>query len=53
MVGEWLVVERGNNFFTASFSPSTEIYIGVGKEGLKPTEIPCLLKVDANGWQKT
>ena len=28
--------------------PKTEVYIGVGKEGLTPTEIPRVMEVDAN-----
>ena len=31
-----------------SFAQQTEIYIGVGKEGLTPTEIPRVMEVDAN-----
>ncbi len=31
-----------------NFSPKTAIYIGVGKEGLTPTEIPRVMEVDAN-----
>jgi len=30
------------------FKQQTEIYIGVGKEGLTPTEIPRVMEVDAN-----
>lgn len=33
---------------TTSFNQQTEIYIGVGKEGLTPTEIPRVMEVDAN-----
>jgi predicted alpha/beta superfamily hydrolase len=32
----------------SSFSQSTEIYIGVGKEGLTPSETPHVMEVDAN-----
>lgn len=31
-----------------TFQQPTEIYIGVGKEGLTPTEIPRVMEVDAN-----
>ncbi|HEY1056512.1 MAG TPA: alpha/beta hydrolase-fold protein [Emticicia sp.] len=31
-----------------SFSQQTKVYIGVGKEGLTPTEIPRVMEVDAN-----
>jgi hypothetical protein len=31
-----------------NFKQPTEIYIGVGKEGLTPTEIPRVMEVDAN-----
>jgi predicted alpha/beta superfamily hydrolase len=31
-----------------NFKQQTEIYIGVGKEGLTPTEIPRVMEVDAN-----
>ena len=31
-----------------NFKQSTKVYIGVGKEGLTPTEIPRVMEVDAN-----
>lgn len=31
-----------------TFKQQTEIYIGVGKEGLTPTESPRVMEVDAN-----
>ncbi len=31
-----------------NFTPPTKVYIGVGKEGLTPTEIPRVMEVDAN-----
>lgn len=34
--------------FQDGFSQETAIYIGVGKEGLTPTEIPRVMEVDAN-----
>jgi predicted alpha/beta superfamily hydrolase len=32
----------------STFLQRTDIYIGVGKEGLTPTEIPRVMEVDAN-----
>ena len=32
----------------AGFTQSTSVYIGVGKEGLAPTETPHVMEVDAN-----
>lgn len=37
-----------SDVLSKSFSQPTEIYIGVGKEGLTPTEIPRVMEVDAN-----
>ncbi len=37
-----------SNLLTANFTQQTDIYIGVGKEGLTPTEIPRVMEVDAN-----
>jgi predicted alpha/beta superfamily hydrolase len=31
-----------------TFNQKTDIYIGVGKEGLAPTQIPHVMEVDAN-----
>jgi predicted alpha/beta superfamily hydrolase len=31
-----------------SFASKTDIYIGIGKEGLTPTKIPRVMEVDAN-----
>lgn len=31
-----------------NFLPQTDIYIGVGKEGLAPTDIPHVMEVEAN-----
>lgn len=31
-----------------SFKPKTDVYIGVGKEGLAPSDIPHVMEVDAN-----
>ena len=33
---------------TENFNQQTDIYIGVGKEGLTPTKIPRVMEVDAN-----
>jgi uncharacterized protein len=33
---------------TADYNKQTDIYLGVGKEGLTPTEIPRVMEVDAN-----
>ena len=32
----------------ANFSQKTDIYIGIGKEGLAPSTIPHVMEVDAN-----
>ena len=37
-----------SNLLTENFHQQTDIYIGVGKEGLTPTEIPRVMEVDAN-----
>lgn len=34
--------------FDESFKHKTDVYIGVGKEGLAPTDIPHVMEVDAN-----
>ncbi len=31
-----------------TFSQKTDVYIGVGKEGLTPTDVPRVMEVDAN-----
>jgi predicted alpha/beta superfamily hydrolase len=31
-----------------NFSNKTDVYIGVGKEGLTPTDVPRVMEVDAN-----
>jgi uncharacterized protein len=31
-----------------NFTQHTDIYVGVGKEGLTPTEMPRVMEVDAN-----
>ncbi len=42
------LLNLNSNLWTANFSQQTDIYIGVGKEGLTPTEIPRVMEVDAN-----
>lgn len=42
------LLSQDSELFEESFEKPTEIYIGVGKEGLTPTEIPRVMEVDAN-----
>lgn len=42
------ILNLDSPIFQENFSPQTEIYIAVGKEGLTPTEIPRVMEVDAN-----
>jgi uncharacterized protein len=42
------LLNLNSNLFAANFIEKTNIYIGVGKEGLTPTEIPRVMEVDAN-----
>jgi predicted alpha/beta superfamily hydrolase len=42
------LLAQNSNVLAADFSQKTNIYIGVGKEGLTPTEIPRVMEVDAN-----
>jgi hypothetical protein len=44
--GSLLTLNSG--IYTSSFNRPTDIYIGVGKEGLTPTAIPRVMEVDAN-----
>ena len=37
-----------SEIYQENFQENTDIYIGVGKEGLAPTEIPHVMEVDAN-----
>ncbi len=39
---------QDSKIFQDSFNQKTDIYIGVGKEGLTPTELPRVMEVDAN-----
>ncbi len=42
------LLNQTSSILQDNFSPKTAIYIGVGKEGLTPTEIPRVMEVDAN-----
>jgi uncharacterized protein len=42
------LLNLNSNLLTEDFNQQTAIYIGVGKEGLTPTEIPRVMEVDAN-----
>lgn len=42
-----LLIEN-SNLLTENFKQQTDIYIGVGKEGLTPTKIPRVMEEDAN-----
>ncbi|MEJ7627892.1 MAG: alpha/beta hydrolase-fold protein [Ferruginibacter sp.] len=42
------LLTKDAEIFHESFDQSTDIYIGVGKEGLTPTVIPRVMEVDAN-----
>lgn len=42
------LLNQNSIVLTESFNQQTDIYIGVGKEGLTPTEIPRVMEVDAN-----
>jgi len=42
------VLTLNSGIYTPSFNRPTDIYIGVGKEGLTPTAIPRVMEVDAN-----
>lgn len=42
------LLEQKSDLLQESFFPETSIYIGVGKEGLAPTDIPHVMEVDAN-----
>ena len=39
---------QNSKIFQDTFNQPTDIYIGVGKEGLTPTVIPRVMEVDAN-----
>lgn len=42
------LLEENSDILNENFKQQTEIYIGVGKEGLTPTKIPRVMEVDAN-----
>lgn len=42
------ILNRTSTVLDSSFQEQTDVYIGVGKEGLTPTEIPRVMEVDAN-----
>lgn len=42
------LLNQNSDLLQEGFSHKTDIYIGVGKEGLTPTEIPRVMEVDAN-----
>jgi predicted alpha/beta superfamily hydrolase len=42
------LLNRTSTILSDSFSHKTDVYIGVGKEGLTPTEVPRVMEVDAN-----
>ena len=42
------LLNHNSNLLTENYNQQTDIYIGVGKEGLTPTEIPRVMEVDAN-----
>lgn len=42
------LLNQNSTLLTENFSQQTHVYIGVGKEGLTPTETPRVMEVDAN-----
>ena len=42
------ILTQTSALLTETFRRPTDVYIGVGKEGLTPTEIPRVMEVDAN-----
>lgn len=42
------LMEYKSEIYKSSFKQATKVYIGVGKEGLAPTEQPHVMEVDAN-----
>ena len=42
------LLNQNSLILSENFNRQTDIYIGVGKEGLTPTEIPRVMEVDAN-----
>ncbi len=48
MVGFGSLLHQTFTILPDSFSNRIDVYIGVGKEGLTPTEVPRVMEVDAN-----
>lgn len=42
------LLEQNSDILLESFSQETSVYIGVGKEGLAPCDVPHVMEVDAN-----
>jgi uncharacterized protein len=42
------LLNKESDILNAAFKQQTDVYIGVGKEGLTPTAIPRVMEVDAN-----
>jgi predicted alpha/beta superfamily hydrolase len=42
------LLNQSSSILLDGFSQSTDVYIGVGKEGITPTEAPRVMEVDAN-----
>ncbi len=42
------LLQQNPGVLDSTFSQQTDVYIGVGKEGLTPTKIPRVMEVDAN-----
>lgn len=42
------IMNRPSDIYSEGYRQRTGIYIGVGKEGLSPTEVPHVMEVDAN-----
>jgi predicted alpha/beta superfamily hydrolase len=42
------ILDSNSEILKQSFTQTTDVYIGVGKEGLTPTAIPRVMEVDAN-----
>jgi len=42
------LLQMDSPLLNESFSQNTNVYIGVGKEGLTPTDVPRVMEVDAN-----
>jgi predicted alpha/beta superfamily hydrolase len=43
-----VLLKQSSALLDASFDQQTDLYIGVGKEGLAPSDIPHVMEVDAN-----